>query len=528
MNSTKSRKSNSTRRSSSIKVRATTRSPLQEWNNPEDDNAKNRARLTEFHRDPSSSRRSTRKSVSVNEIAKRPTGPATNVVTPEKRIKNRHEENSKRRAALEKRRHTLLLAKTGLSRRAKHQEEARQRERQKLLLQVLAIGRLQVLVDVLLDYRREEKEKEMRNRAARIVTRNMRRYANRCYRKRVFFAFRAIGSVVVAKVRQSRIRRRQRAEKTMKRFLRRVVEQKQRSGMSLADVLKYKRFKRSRQCVVVIQRYWRTRLRCLRCQEEVVDIQWRKEQEIRTESDVNRIHKEQRRNAEAENVKLESINRMRRLMKLHPLPPKKAESPMQILRLLLEGTDLLDYGHIVPRDIRLRLIKEYLAYLRRNLRREMRNYRGELERVEVKIKERKEFLGRLTIFAGPSFVAQLERDAESAAAALAKNNEIVNGDDERALRDLEIRLDGLRRQKPKLSVVLRKEVLSELMNVGDQLVESLRIKWSPGSFDFGKLDYKMHGQAVAEMHMKLELGRCRGCHVVEMNDGVCTRFKELP
>lgn len=508
MNRTKSIRTNSTRRSSSNKIRVSTRSPLQEWNNPAGEPAQNQARLTETRRHPSSSRTSIRKSVSVNEIDKRPNNPAANVVTPEKRIKNRHEENSKRRAALEKRRHTLLLAKTGLSRKAKHQEEARQRESQKLLLQVLAVGRLQVLVDALADYRREEEEEEARNHAARIITRNIRKYANRRYRKRVFYAFRAIGSVAVTKVRQSRIRRRQRADKIMKRFLRRVVEQKQRTGMSLADVLKYKRFKRSRQCVIVIQRYWRTRIKSLRCQEEVVDIQWQKEQEIRTELEVTRIHKEQRRNTEAESVKLESINRMRRLMKLQPLPPKKVESPLQILRRLLEGTDLLDYGHIVPRDIRIRLIKEFLASLRRNLRREMRMYRDELEQIEVKIKARREFLGRLSIFAGPGFAAQLERDTESAAEALSKSGNHGKGEEERALRDLENELDRLRRQKPKVSVFLRKEVLSELMNVGDRLVESLRIKWAPDNFDFGKLDYGKHGRSIAELHRNPEmLGR---------------------
>mmetsp|Transcript_5389 Transcript_5389/g.11522 ORF Transcript_5389/g.11522 Transcript_5389/m.11522 type:complete len:510 (-) Transcript_5389:62-1591(-) len=505
MNPTKSIRTNSMRTSSSTTIRVSTRSPLQEWNNPEDDTSQNQARLTETRRRPSSSRRSIRKSVSVNEIDERPTSLVANVVTPEKRIKNRHEENSKRRAALEKRRHTLLLAKTGLSRKAKHQEEARQRESQKLLLQILAVGRLQVLVDALADYRRVEEEEEVRNRASRIITRNMRKYANRRYRKRVFYAIRAIGSVAVAKVRQSRIRRRQRADKIMRRFLRRVVEQKQRTGMSLADVLKYKRFKRSRQCVIVIQRYWRTRLRSLRCQEEVVDIQWQKEQDIRTDLKVTRIHKEQRRNAEAESVKLESINRMRRLMKLQLLPPKKVESPLQILRRLLEGTDLLDYGHIVPRDIRILLIKEFLASLRRNLRREMRIYRKELEKIEVKIKERREFLGRLSIFAGPGFVAQLERDTESASEALSKNGNHGKGEDERALRDLGNQMDRLRRQKPKLSVFLREEVLGELMNVGDRLVESLRIKWAPDNFDFCKLDYDKHGRAIAELHRNLEI-----------------------
>ena len=305
--------------------------------------------------------------------------------------------------------------------------------------------------------------------------------------------FRVIGTVILTKVRVCRYQRRCHACSVVKSFLLALEKHKLELGLSVGMIIQCQRWRRCRDCAIVVQHFWRSLLQVKNCQVEFIDMQWRRKQDERTERECEERYLLQKRHAEEVNSKLESVNRMRTLMKMRPLPQKKVEPRGQIRRKLLEGGDLLDCGHIVPREIRSMLIKEFLKWLRKQFYEDMVVYHAKIDHIKKQIKDRTDTFTKLTYFAGHNVAAKWQSEQAVNCMDVAANVTGVANE----ITILELQLS----RKPKFSLMLEDEELKKLMMAGEACIESIRVEWSPDqSLGSGGLLFQHIVKEISMLH----------------------------
>ena len=259
------------------------------------------------------------------------------------------------------------------------------------------------------------------------------------------------------------------------------------SGGCLALIVKGKKWRAYRQKIIILQRLWRQRLTVTEAQATLIDIQWRRAQDLQTMLEAENIFKEEELVCIAENERIEAINRTRKLIKLRPLPIKQCRMLNEIKQELINGKDILSIGHIVPSEIRNSLIRDTLRYLRQM-------HIKELKAFEIALKNHQDHLSSL----------QRRRALLVSFSGNMVANAWVSGDQNfyRFMKTSGNKSDVP--SKPFFRAVLCPLALEKLMEVGANYVKNVRKAWRPENMDLRDLFYD--SKAVAEMQ-KREKGR---------------------
>ena len=286
-----------------------------------------------------------------------------------KKRRTRLTETRKRRQKIEKERIEHLRANSGRARqnrlKKRSAEEKTKYQKEKHWIVSVAMGvRLQLIIDTVVKFRAYQQQLVLEDVSAMIITRQMRIYKFRRYRKRVKSAIYVLGSVFVIKVKIWKKTRRRLASDRVRAFLICLENENQRTCGCLALIMKGKKWRAYRQKIITLQRLWRERMRIITAQVLLVDMQWQREQAMRTEALVEHKFISSVEKTEIENDKIDNINRTRKLVKMKPLPRRRCDTREMIRSRLLKGEDLLSVGHIVPAEMRVGIIRDMLRHLR--------------------------------------------------------------------------------------------------------------------------------------------------------------------
>lgn len=404
-----------------------------------------------------------------------------------KRRKTRMEQTQKRRTDIETRRIERLQRNSGVARQKRiKKKSAQEKERieriQHWLLSIQLGSRLQIIKSTVMNFRAYKSQLELEDYSAKLITRQMRIYKFKRYRKRIKGAIFVLGSVFVMKVKLWKLNRRASASNKVRAFLVSLDEANRKTNGCLAKVIvKGKKWRAYRQKIVVLQRLWRAKMRTFSAQALLIDLQWKAEQSRRTENYIDLLYKSSTNNTTIENEKIEAINRTRKLIKLRPLPRLHYDSRELISDQVLKGKDLLSVGNIVPAEIRLGIIQDMLRCLRFAHMQENKRYIEHLELYNQDILRIQRQRAIIVSFSG-SQVANAWVNAQHNERQLAKS--VVSKEP----------------KKPRFRTILDKSTLEILISTGEQYVRDIRDSWKPETMNI--LDSKFDGRKAAEAHLK--------------------------
>ena len=211
----------------------------------------------------------------------------------------------------------------------------------------------------------------------RIITRQMRLFQFRRYRRRVRNAVRILGTIFVIKLRLWKNSRMRLASDTVIAFLVALEEENRNTSGCLAFIVKSKKWRAYRIKIIILQRLWRKKILVIDAQVLLIDNQWKREQEKITNIDVDRMYKENEINVKEDNEVIEAMNRTRNLIKLRPLTKKDHISRAELEKQIIKGNDLLSIGNIVPTEYRHGIIKDVLQNMKQLHIFQLRRYEEE-------------------------------------------------------------------------------------------------------------------------------------------------------
>ena len=394
-------------------------------------------------------------------------------------------DTKKRRQDIEKERMQHLQLNSGQARqqrlKEKSGEKKRKQDKVKNWMVCVELGmRVQLAINTVSKFRAYQRQLLTEDAAARVITRQLRAFKFTRYRKRIKGALFVLSSIFVMKVKLWKKRKKIRASDTIRAFLVSLDDANKESGGCLALIVKGKKWRVYRQKIVVLQKLWRSRMCIIQAQAKLVDTQWRREQDLRTEQYVEALYNSLVEEAIKENEKIDSVNRTRKLIKLRPFPRKQQANRSEIKRNIMKGDDLLSVYHICPKEIRLSLIKSTLRYLRLNQLTQLEMYEKHLDQYNMEMQNIQQRRAVLVGFSG-SKVA---------------NSWIKVEHNERHLMALGGRTKP---KKPKCSIILGQMALNKLIDTGESCVKVIRDAWKPSSMKIP--DVNLTGKQVAEVHL---------------------------
>jgi len=420
----------------------------------------------------------------------------------EKKLHNRNEtsrratrmvDTKKRRQEIEKERMQHLRFNSGQARqqRLKKQSGEKKKKKDKVKNWMLCVElgmRVQLAINTVSRFRAYQRQLITEDAAARVITRQLRIFKFNKYRKRVKGALFILSTVFVMKIKLWKHSRRTRASDIIRAFLVSLDDANKGSGGCLALIVKGKKWRVYRQKIIVLQKLWRSRMCIIQAQAALVDTQWRREQDLRTEHYVDSLYNSSVEEAIKENEKIESINRTRKLIKLRPFPRTQHANRSEIKRNIMKGEDLLSVNHICPCEIRIAIIKSTLRYLRLNQLTQLELYTTHLDEYNQEMQNIQQRRAVLVGFSGNKIA----------------NSWIKVEHNERHLMALGGRTKP---KKPKCSIILRQMALDKLIDTGESCVNIIRDAWQPSSMRIP--DVNFDGKHIAEIHLK-ELEK-QGC-----------------
>lgn len=405
-------------------------------------------------------------------------------------VKRRHtrmEQTQKRRLKLETERVEKLHRISGIARKKRIKkrstEEKKKIDKLKHWLICVQIGaKLQLVKSTIMNFRAHQRHLQIEDLSARVITRQMRVYKFKCYRKRVRGAVFVLGSIFVMKIKIWKLSRRRDSSDKVRAFLVAIDDENRRTNGCLAKVIvKGKKWRAYRQKIVILQRLWRDKMKCLSGQVLLIDLQWQREQSRRTEEHIDSLYTSSMRNTTAENEKLDTINRTRKLIKLRPLPRIQYDTRDVISHEVSRGEDLLTVNHIVSIEIRRGIIRDMLRHLRlEHLARQQRFLKTveDYQEEQLRIQRQRSLLIN---FSGCQIANTWVK---------VQHNE----------RQLAKSVAGKEPQKPRFRIILQKSALGVLIATGEKYVSEIRNSWKPNSMIIP--DLKFDGRKAAEAHLR--------------------------
>jgi len=407
--------------------------------------------------------------------------------------------NKKRREDLEIKRINHIQENTCELRQSRYKKMALAQKHQSkltlnLMLLVILGSRLNRIKRQIINRRNRIRRHSVCDLAAGLITRKLRYYCFKCYRKRVRGAIRILGAVFVLKIRIWRDRRRNRAADVLQDFLHGLKG----TGAFLGILTRGKRWRSYKQKVIIVQRLWRTKLKMIDAQLMLIDLQWQKEQEKRLINEVDKIYNYDKENAMAENEIIDASNRGRKAMNIRLLPRKKISRKQSIIRGLLDENDfdILKVRCTTTHEIRSEMIRETLKYLKQLYMKEMDVYKRDMCQYTHDMKRRQ----RAGAFIDKASISKQKRTVESQQTVRSSinNKEATN----RRLSFLYSK-DPIRKKsicapiRPIFRPVLGKKSLGLLIELADGFVERMRIAWNPYNLNTNLPEYCGVGKAVA-------------------------------
>ncbi len=406
-----------------------------------------------------------------------------------KKRKNRMIDTKKRREQIEKERIVQRQVNSGSQRQQRWKMKAEEKRRNMNLVQnwtmLMILGsRIQSATSMVAKFRLYRMQLEREDKAAKIITRQMRNHKFRMYRKRVRGAIRVLSTVFLVKVRLWKNSRRGAASDKIRAFLLALERDNIESGGCLALIVKGKKWRAYRLKIIILQRLWREKLRIALAQVLLIDEQWKQEQHQRTETEIENIFVDEQRRISEENEHLDNVNRTRRIIKLKPLLKKIWRTKEEIRASMLKGKDLLSVGHIIPTEIRHELIRNVLTRLKRYFLYQTKLYESASEKFREEIRDRQRRRALLVKFSGNSWIWG-RRSSQS------------------KINEWEASHQLLPPVKPILHIVLNENALSALMAIGQRYIDDLRKMWNPKSMMIAKPTHDIH--EVVEIHTRENL-----------------------
>ena len=401
----------------------------------------------------------------------------------------RSEQTQKRKLKLELDRREKLQKKSGTARRQRlKQRSTEEKQRAFKLRQWLSsieFGlRVQVMVNTVMQFRAFQSHLLLQDLSARIITRQLRIYKFKCYRKRVRAAIFVLGSIFVLKVKLWKRSRRRIASDKLRAFLVALDDENKRTNGCLAKVIiKGKKWRAYRLKIIVLQRLWRDHMTTLSAQVQLIDLQWQREQSRRTETYVTNKHKESMQIVTMENEKIDNVNRTRRLIKLKPLPRHMHYSFNSTKGVVLKGTDILSINHIVPAEIRVGIIRDVLRRLRRYHLARTEEFSKAVDEYKKEMLHIQRQRAILISFSGSQIA----------------NTWVTAQHNERRLAESVSRKEP---QKPRFRLILQNKTLELLILTGENVVATTRKSWKSNNMAIPHMNFD--GKLAADVHLKYE------------------------
>ncbi|GMH70384.1 hypothetical protein TrST_g4889 [Triparma strigata] len=297
----------------------------------------------------------------------------------------------KRRKDMEKKRLDDIYAKDWNLRmeRLKSENLGKQNKmkRQESFLKYIVLGHAQAILKKKLYSAWFEKDLEKKKQAsAEVITRQIRLYSYRCYRKKVRGAIKVLGAFFIIRIKIWKKRRDHRCADLILDFLGKLKAENDRTGGIFKLVAKGERLKAYKRDIILIQRNWRRKKRNIEAQVQFVDRQWTTYQDFAIDAEVDRLHDQATLDLVEENEEIERKNKGRKLMNKRAiariLPP-----PKHVFReKLLESDDVLENKYTTPKEIRLKIVRCYLRWAKRELCTDLLEWKVKHERWEELIK----------------------------------------------------------------------------------------------------------------------------------------------
>lgn len=421
--------------------------------------------------------------------------------------KKRMQQNKRRKEKIDKERIKHLETNSTCKRQQRIRKRAQEENTQQTKVQnwtfIIILGtRIQAAIQMVQQFRNYQKQIIAEDNAARIITRQMKMYHVRSYRKRVRGAIRVLSSIFLIKVRLWKNSRRRVASDRIRAFLIAVERDNLDSGGCLALIVKGKKWRAYRLKIIILQRLWRQRIDILSAQIALIDEQWKKAQTQQTECEVERIHAKLQTKVIADNEHLDTINRTRKLLKLRPLPLKKCDTRDEIREKMLKGFDVLSSGHIVPTEIRHGIIRDLLQHLRRLHLKQRQLYEKACQIYQQETKDRQRRRALLMGFSSNGIANTWIWGKRSSSQSILVDCESEHSSTTSLLATdmAKTMTDHLQPIKPSLHIVLGKNTLTTLLALGQGYVDDLRKLWSPNSMDITSLPY--NAKEAAEVHFR--------------------------
>lgn len=400
--------------------------------------------------------------------------------------KSRMDETKKRRENLQKERTQHLISVSGENRQKRLKKRTLKVKRKKEMIRRLTYSlqvaaRLELALNAIQEFREYKAKVLLENTAAKIITRAIRTYNFKRYRRRIKGAITTISMVLVMKIKLWKRSRRTAAARKVCSFLLALNHENNRSGGCLELIVKAKKWRLHRQKIILLQRIIRQKIRIINAQVALVDRQWIQEQKDRTQKYIDKEYEESLQCTKTENMKIEAMNRTRRLVKLTSLPKISTPTREDIEKKVMEGSDILSINHIVPSEIRRGFIKSFLRHLRQNHQRMLELYKDQVEKYEFELREIQAQRAVLVSFSGSKIA----------------NKWVQNELSERKLKALGVSSKPIR---PVLSVLLGPIALNKLISTGEKYVDKMRASWS--NVLHAHVDLHFDGKEVFLVHLK--------------------------
>ncbi|GMH53124.1 hypothetical protein TL16_g01379 [Triparma laevis f. inornata] len=299
--------------------------------------------------------------------------------------------NKKRRKDIEKKRLDDIYAKDWNLRMEKLKSENLDKQnkmkRKEIFLKFIKLGKAQMMLKKKLYAAWFERDLAKKKQAAsEVITRQIRLYSYRCYRKKVRGAIKVLGAFFILRIKIWKKRRDHRCADMIIDFLGKLKVENDRTGGIFKLVAKGERLKAYKRDILLIQRNWRRKKRNIESQVRFIDQQWRCYQDLAVDFEVDRLYSVAVWELREENEEIDRKNQGRKLMKKKPLkrllPPPKAEFRTK----LLESDDILENKYTVPKEIRLKIIRCYLRWAKREFGDDVGAWKVKHERWEELIK----------------------------------------------------------------------------------------------------------------------------------------------
>ena len=412
-----------------------------------------------------------------------------------KGVKKRNErmaKSRKQRDKIEKERLRKFEANSSVMRQKRLRKRATDKKTKKKMIDnwriyITLASRIQSTLLIIQRFRAFKQHLHVQDISARVITRQMRVFRFRQYRKRVKGAMQIIGIVLLVKVRLWKESRRRVGCDNIRAFLLALERENRSSGGCLALIVKGKKWRAYRQKIIILQRLWRQRLAVTEAQATLIDYQWRNAQDLQTTLEAENIFKEEESVCIAESDRLEAINRTRKLIKLRPLPIKQCRTMSEIKQELIKGKDILSIGNIVPSEIRNSLIRDTLRYLRQMHIQDLKAFEIALKEYQIHLLSMQRRRALLVNFSGNKVAnAWVSNGQES--------NRCMKSGDHQMQKCFNIP------SKPFFRAILCRLALEKLMEVGAAYVKNIRKAWKPENMELEDLYYD--SKAVAKIQKR--------------------------